>query len=368
MVVVVAPSYPYRGGIADTTDAFVTTLLKQNQEVAVVSFSILYPRLLFPGKTQFTEEQKILPYKSVRLINTINPYSWWKTAKYINHLKPKAVVFRYWTPWLALSYSVITRFITCKKIAWVDNALPHERKIADEVLLKAFLAGINEVVTMSEKVSSTLEGYTKQPVKTLFHPINNHLAEPIDKAKAVAALGLDGTFEHLLFFGLIRPYKGLDTLIKSLPALLKKRPAVRVLVVGEPYEPMERYHALAVSLNVDEKILFHDRFVPNAEISLWFSACDWVVQPYKSATQSGITPMAIHYSRPTVVTDVGGLADGITPETGLVSKANPTSLGKTLEKALANTKSFQNPKAFSVLRKEKSWHKFCQEFTNDFLS
>ncbi|MDG1823227.1 MAG: glycosyltransferase [Flavobacteriaceae bacterium] len=368
MVVVVAPSYPYRGGIADTTDAFVETLLKQNQKVVVVSFSVLYPKLLFPGKTQFSEEHKTLSYKSVRLINTLNPYSWWKTAKYINLLNPNTVVFRYWSPWLALSYGTIARLLKSKKIAWIDNALPHERKLGDKILLKFFLDKINVIASMSEKVSSTLKVYTKKPIKTLFHPINNRLPDPIDKATAVTTLGLDSKIKHLLFFGIIRPYKGLDILIKSLPTLLKKRPNTQVLVVGEPYESMKHYRALAVSLNVSDYILFHDSFVPNTEIPLWFSACDWVIQPYKSATQSGITPMAIHYSKPTIVTDVGGLAEGITAETGLVSKADPESFGKTLIKALEKSEAFQNPKAFSKLKKEKSWHAFCQEFISDFLS
>lgn len=367
MVVVVGPVSPYRGGIADTNNAFVQTLIEQGEEVIIFSFSLLYPSLLFPGKSQFLDSDITPNFTSYREINTLNPLSWWNVANRINALKPKAVVFRYWTPWLALCYRTIASRIQSKKIAWIDNALPHERKISDKALLGSFLEGIDEVFCMSKSVAKTVKKHTSKPIHTFFHPINNSLPNPMEKAEAIEALGLDDTLEYILFFGLIRPYKGLDLLIKSLPQLRKSRPRVRVLVVGEPYESLQKYRQLVSTLGVADMLFFHDRFVPTNEITLWFSACDWVVQPYTSATQSGITPMAVHFSKPTVVTNVGGLASGITPQTGLVSEPNPTALANTLAQALSETKTFTTSESFEVLKEEKSWHRFCKLFSNTII-
>lgn len=367
MVVLVGPVSPFRGGIADTNNSFVNTLVSQGEEMVIFSFSVLYPKALFPGKTQYSSEATNPNFTSHRVINMLNPLTWWKTARQIKKLQPSLVVFRYWTPWLALCYRTIASQLTCKKIAWVDNALPHERKLADTVLLGAFLEGIDEILCMSEKVSDALKEQTQKPIHTYFHPINIQLPEPMKKAKALEVLGLEDTLEYVLFFGLIRPYKGLDILIKSLPQLRQKRPRVRVLVVGEPYEPLRKYRELASTLKVDDMLLFHDRFVPTTDVSMWFSACDWVVQPYISATQSGITPMAIHFAKPTVVTDVGGLAESINSKTGIVSKPNPTALSQSIINALENTESYSDNKAFESLREQKSWHRFCKLFSVTFI-
>lgn len=366
MVVLVGPVSPFRGGIADTNKSFVQTLVAQGDDVVVFSFSLLYPKALFPGKTQFSDSATKLDVTSYREINMLNPLTWWKTAKHIKKLQPSLVVFRYWTPWLALCYRTIASQLKCKKIAWVDNALPHERKLADTVLLGTFLEGIDEILCMSEKVSDALKEQTTKPIHTYFHPINIQLPEPIKKAEALVALGLEDTFEYILFFGLIRPYKGLDILIKSLPQLRKKRPRARFLIVGEPYEPLRKYRELASTLKVDDMLLFHDRFVPTNAVSMWFSACDWVIQPYVSATQSGITPMAIHFAKPTIVTNVGGLAESVNSKTGIVSEPNPTALSAAILDALENTKSYRDKKVFAALKEQKSWHRFCKLFSSTF--
>ncbi len=366
MIVVVGPVFPYRGGIADTNNAFVSALEAQGEEVVIFSFSLLYPRILFPGKTPFSDEKTPLSKPAHQTINTLHPLSWWKTAKRIKALNPRLVVFRYWTPWLALSYVVIAKCIAVKKIAWIDNAIPHERKPLDEFLLKSFLKRIDEVLCMSTAVADNLKKQTEKTIHTLFHPINTQLPKPLSKEKALQDLGLSNSHKYLLFFGLIRPYKGLDILIKSLPQLKEKHPNVRLLVVGEPYEPLSTYRTLAARLKVDDMVLFHDRFVSNKAIALWFSACDWVVQPYKSATQSGITPMAIHFSKPSIVTQVGGLAESITVNTGLVSAPNPTALSETIATALLQQKTFSDPAAFEVLRESKSWQYFCTLFSELF--
>jgi glycosyltransferase involved in cell wall biosynthesis len=190
---------------------------------------------------------------------------------------------------------------------------------------------------------------------------------PISQEVAKEKLALDPSLEYLLFFGLIRPYKGLDLLIKSLPQLRHNEPNARLLVVGEPYEPMRKYRELVASLKVDDMVFFHDLFVPTEQIPLWFGACDWVVQPYKSATQSGITPMAIHYTKPCIVTNVGSLSDGISKKTGLVCEPNPTALSQVITKGLTKNKLFSDTKAYESLQEKRSWTAFCKDFINTFI-
>ena len=367
MVVLVAPIHPFRGGIADTTTAFAHSLIQQGEEICVVSFSTLYPKLLFPGKTQYASVQKKLDFTTINIINTLNPFSWLRTAKRIKAQNPTLVVFRYWTPWLAMCYAVIAKNINVKKIAWVDNALPHERKTADKFLLNTFLGSIDEILCMSTSVATELKKHTQKNIITSFHPVSIDLPPPISQEVAKEKLALDSNLEYLLFFGLIRPYKGLDLLIKSLAKLRDSKPNTRLMVVGESYEPMRKYRELAASLNVDDLVFFHDRFVPTAQIQLWFGACDWVVQPYKSATQSGITPMAIHYNKPCIVTNVGSLSDGISKKTGLVCEPNPNALSQTIVKALTENKQFNDIKAYKTLQEKRSWTAFCKEFINTFI-
>ena len=367
MIVVISPSHPFRGGIADTTDTFVTTLLKKGEKVTVISFSLLYPTFLFPGKTPYSSEEKESSVAASASINMLNPLSWIRTAKRINALMPTLVVFRYWTPWLALCYATMARQLSVKKIAWVDNALPHERKNADKTLLQLFLNKMDEVLCMSAHVAAELKKHTNLKVNTTFHPIHNNLPKPIKKAVAISELGLDDKKQYLLFFGLIRPYKGLDILIKALPKILEKHANVCLLVVGEPYEPLAKYRTLAASLNVSEAVFFHDRFVATKHIPLWFGACDWVVQPYKSATQSGITPMAIHYAKPSVVTNVGSLADGIEKNIGLIAHPNPDSLAVTICKGLAEKNKFTDAATFKKMQQKRSWNTFCEGFMNTYL-
>ena len=367
MIVLVAPVHPLRGGIADTTAAFALSLIQQGEKICVVSFSTLYPKIVFPGKTQYALEKKQLDFTTINTINTLNPLSWLRTAKCIISLKPKLVVFRYWTPWLALCYTTIARKIKTKKIAWVDNALPHERKTADKLLLNTFLERVDEVLCMSQSVSKELKKHTQKNITTSFHPVDMNLPTPITQEVAKEKLALNSSLEYLLFFGLIRPYKGLDLLIKSLPQLRHNKPNARLLIVGEPYEPLRKYRELVASLKVDDMVFFHNRFVPTDQIPLWFGACDWVVQPYKSATQSGITPMAIYYAKPSVVTHVGSLSDGITAKTGLVCEPNTNSLYKTITKALTEKKQFSDIKAYKSLQEKKSWTAFCKDFIDTFI-
>ena len=189
MVVLVAPVHPLRGGIADTTAAFAQSLIQQGEEICVVSFSTLYPKIVFPGKTQYAAEKKELDFTTINTINTLNPLSWLRTAKRIQSLKPKLVVFRYWTPWLAMCYAAIAKNINAKKIGWVDNAFPHERKTADKLLLNTFLGRVDEVLCMSQSVSKELKKHTQKNITTSFHPVDTNLPTSITQEGCQRKIG-----------------------------------------------------------------------------------------------------------------------------------------------------------------------------------
>ena len=358
MIVIVGPAYPYRGGIADTNEALAQALIKIGNQVRIVSFEVLYPQFLFPGKTQFSNGTPPDELQIDRKLHSLHPLSWYRTAQHIKSLNPKWVLFRYWTPFLGPCLKGVARSlgVDVKKLVLVDNVKAHEAKWFDTFFLSQFLKEIDGIVCLSELVKNQLDRQSHKPKLTNLHPINQNLPKPIDQKTARQALGLNTEGPVLLFFGLIRKYKGVDLLLESIPTLKKYHPQIKVLIVGEPYISLKPLLNRCHELGITDQVSFHPHFVPNAEVSTWFGACDWVVQPYKSASQSGITPMAMHFERPTLVTQVGGLAEGL--EKPFAHIVEPTS--KAITTGLLSCLSWKKPnsKAFLELKKTRTWSGF----------
>lgn len=358
MIVIVGPAYPYRGGIADTNEALAQALMDMGKEVHMVSFEVLYPQFLFPGKTQFVNGPRPGALSIERRLHSLNPVSWYKTSQYIKSLKPEWVLFRYWTPFLAPCFGTVTRALGkgIKKLTLVDNARGHESTWFDSGVMSLFLKEVDGVVCLSDQVKNQLNKQVQKPGIVCPHPINPKLPKPIDQKTARQALGLDPEAPVLLFFGLIRKYKGVDLLLESIPSLKKQHPHIKVLVVGEPYIPIKPLLKRCHELDITDQVSFHPHFVPNNELPTWFGACDWVVQPYRTASQSGISPMAMHFERPTLVTQVGGLAEGL--EKPFAHIVEPTS--KAITTGLLSCLSWKKPnsKAFLELKKTRTWSGF----------
>jgi glycosyltransferase involved in cell wall biosynthesis len=359
MIVIIGPAHPYRGGIADTNESLAQALIEQGQDVEIFSFSRLYPSRLFPGKTQFSSKEKPEDIDIVRCIDSIGPNSWRKTAKAINKMAPSIVIFRYWSPFLGPCLGTIARFIKTKCVTIVDNAISHEPKFGESFFLRYMLAAQDGVISLSHHTSKQLNFIKSKPCLTHPHPINKGLAPMIEKEKARSILGLDNNAPVVLFFGLIRKYKGVGLLIEAISQLKNQIPDLRVLIVGEPYIPISPYLKKTKEIGLEEIISFHTSYVEDKDVGVWFSACDCVVQPYQAASQSGITPMALYYQRPMVVTDVGGLSEGLDMPVAKIVSPYARSIAAGLETILKADPPSR--KDFAAHRDQRSWRNFSQK-------
>lgn len=337
-IVVIGPYFPYRGGISDTNQELCETLNKLGHNVNVISFKLLYPSLLFPGRTQFYKENSKQDIKSKRLINSINPFNWINNSRVINDLNPELVISTYWTPFLAPCLSFINNTINKNilKIGIVHNAYPHEKNIFQKKLFKIYLKSINKIITLSKNINNQINEISKSKKKiVLFHPIPKKFGKPIKKQIAKKKIGLKKDYNYLLFFGLIRKYKGLDILIESMSEIIKKRNDVKLLIVGENYESIIKYKKLIKKNNLENCISFINHFISEQEIKYWFCSSELVIQPYKKASQSGITPLSFQFETPTVCTNISGLSEYIIDnKDGFLSNPNSNDLAKKILMAL----------------------------------
>ncbi len=312
--------YPYRGGIAQF-NASLFRALENLAEVKAFNFSLQYPSLFFPGSSQYVAtSDKADKIPSTRSLNSINPISYYNTAKEINRFSPDLLLTAYWLPFLAPAQGSVCKLLKKKtlNIALINNITPHEKKLSDYQLNKFFLEQQHGYVVMGNAIKNELLQYVSHAQYLQHpHPIYAHFGTKIDKQAARFQLKIDNDKKTLLFFGLIRPYKGLDLLIE---AFSKLDDSYQLVIAGESYEDFNKYQQLIDVSPNRERIHIFDRYIPDGEVPLFFSAADLCVLPYKSATQSGVVAAAFHFDLPVVVTDKGNLKDIIEPYgTGLVS-------------------------------------------------
>jgi glycosyltransferase involved in cell wall biosynthesis len=320
-IVIIGPAHPLRGGIADFNHALANELQQQGHTVDIVSFSLQYPNFLFPGKTQYTDALSPKNLTIYTKINSISPLNWIKTARWIaKELNPELVVTRFWIPFLAPALGTVLKILRKKTkahcIGLCDNIIPHEKRFFDTVLTRYFLNQCDSFVVMSKQVMQDLRTFTDKPAICTPHPIYNIYQPRMDKSEARKLLKLPEQEKILLFFGFIRKYKGLDILLEALPNIKNE---VKVLLAGEFYGNEEYYLKKIEQLGLKDKIYLHTHFIPENKVHLYFSACDVVVQPYLSATQSGVSQAAYFFGKNMIVTDVGGLSEIVEHgKTGLV--------------------------------------------------
>jgi len=366
-IVVIGPYFPYRGGISDTNQELCETLYKLGHSVNVISFKLLYPSILFPGVTQFYKDESKQKIKSKRLINSINPFNWINTAKIINDLNPELVISTYWTPFLAPCLSFINNAINKNilKIGIIHNAYPHEKNIFQKKLFKIYLDSINKSVALSKNINNEINDISNSNKKiVLFHPIPKKFGDPIEKQIAKEKIGLKKDYNYLLFFGLIRKYKGLDILIESMCEIIKKRNNVKLLIVGENYESIKKYKELIKKNNLENNISFINHFISEQEIKYWFCSCELVIQPYKKASQSGITALSFQFETPTVCTNISGLSEFIIDNNnGFLSNPNSIDLGKKILMAL-NSDLTLIKKEIRNKKEKLTWNNFVSNLLN----
>lgn len=335
-IVLLGPLYPYRGGIAHFLGEMHRGLDARGHRTTAITFSRQFPALLFPGKTQFetTEPTHQLPVK--RLLDTINPISWLSTARFIGREKPDAVIFHYWMPFFSPAFGVIARRLKrrgIQSIAVVHNAIPHERRPGDYVLGRYFLSACSRLLVMSDAVERDLATLKiAVPQIRVEHPTYEVFGKGLTVREARLKLGLNPMAPTALFFGFIRRYKGLMNLLACLPRVMQAIPGFQLVVAGECYEDDAAYRDFVKTNALENAVLWHLKYIPSDEVKVYFSAADVVVQPYVSATQSGVAQIAYHFDRPLIVTDVGGLAEFVPDgKAGLVVPPNNNeALGNAL--------------------------------------
>ena len=358
---VFSAAYPYRGGISDSTHSLCNELIKLGVNTEVWTFSLLYPSFLFPGKSQFSNESYVQNFKITRLINTVNPFNWIKVSKMANKVMPDSIILRYWSPILVFPYFFIVLLLNkrIKIIGLIDNWDNHEKVPFEKLLRKFFLNTCEKFITMSDNVGRQVEKSTDKKVLSLFHPINLNLPKPMDKKIAKVNLGLSDK-TYICFVGLIRKYKGLETLIRSMKFI--SRDDIKLIIAGEFYEPVDRYLSLISDLDLNDKIIIDNKFLDSKMIRDYICASDLIIQPYIKASQSGITPLCYFYETPSVVSNIEGLKEVILRDkSGAIFKKTAENLSYVILKALDEEKLNIYRKNIKKSKIKYSWLSFVEE-------
>jgi len=338
-VVILGSAYPLRGGgIATYNERLARAFSDHGDDIHIQTFKLQYPGIFFPGKTQYSEE---LPPEGLDIkvtVNSINPFNWIKVGRALKKLQPDLVIVRYWIPFMAPCLGSISRIIKSNKhtriIAIADNIIPHERKVSDRLLTGYFVKSVHAFITMSGSVMKDLEFFDKEkPKKYCPHPLYDNFGDIIPKKEAKRMLNLDESGNYILFFGFIRDYKGLDILLKAFADKRLKDYSLKLLVAGEFYTDPEPYNQIIKQHGLTDSVIMLNDFIPNVDVGKYFCASDLVVQPYKEATQSGVTQVAYHFNKPMITTDVGGLAE-IVPDgkVGYVVSPQPDRVADAIYK------------------------------------
>lgn len=337
---------------------------REGDEVHLITFTLQYPSFLFPGKTQYSNERASFSFRIERLLSSVNPLSWHRTARRIRELKPDILIIKYWLPFMAPCFGTVARSVRksgVKVIAIADNIMPHEKRFFDRTLTGYFVRNVDGWVTMSRSVLSDIDLFDKNVPKVLTpHPLFDNFGEKMDKKEAQLSLGLKEDETNLLFFGLVREYKGLDILLKALKSPLIKDQKLHLTVAGEFYDDYSKYEKMVSDTELGERVSMRNRFIDDKDVKRYFCAADLVVLPYKSATQSGVTQIAFHFSKPMLVTRVGGLAEIVREgKSGYVCEPNAESIAECIEDFCRNRRDFSE-----TLEEEKrrfSWSVMCAE-------
>lgn len=365
-ITILGPAHPYRGGLASIMEIMARTFQGRGNEVDIKTFTLQYPSLLFPGKSQTVATPPPGDLRICRCVNTVNPLNWIAVGRRICRERPDFVLMKYWTPFMAPCFGTIARIARgnghTKVLCQIDNVEPHEHHLTDKPFNRYFLHAVDGFVYMSEQVHRELETYSKVPALFSPHPLFENFGERVARTEACVRLGLDPAVSYVLFFGLIRDYKGLDLLLGAWAELHRagRTEGRKLIVAGEFYTPKERYLRQIADNGLQDEVILHDRFIPDEQVKYYFSAADFVVQPYKTATQSGVTQIAYQFCVPMVVTNVGGLAE-IVPDgrVGYVCAPTVHGVAEAVEKMYAGD-AIERFRLNSIEeRKRFSWEEMC---------
>ena len=360
-IVILGTAWPYRGGLAVYNERLAREFATEGNDVTIYTFTLQYPSFLFPGKTQYSTEPAPSDLKIVRSLNSINPLSWGKTGRAIRALQPDILIIKFWLPFMAPCLGRVARIVKrggkTKVVSILDNIIPHEHRPGDRLFGRYFTRSVDGFVAMSDSVLEDLNQFdTVKPRVFCRHPLYDNFGAKASREDALKFLGLDPKQRYMLFVGLIRDYKGLDLLLKAYSDSRFRKMNVKLIVAGEFYSGSEKYFEMEKELGLEGMIVWKSDFVPDSEVRYCFGAADIIVQPYKSATQSGVTQIAYHFEKPMLVTNVGGLAE-IVPDgkVGYVVEPDSAQIADALVDFFENSRQEQFTEGILSEKKQYAW-------------
>ena len=366
-IVLLGTTWPFRsGGISTFNERLARALISEGYEVIIYTFSLQYPNFLFPGKSQYSD----LPAPQdldIRIrVNSVNPFNWISVGREIRRLAPDMLIMRFWIPLMAPALGTIARIVRKNKhtkvISLADNIVPHEKRIGDKMMTGYFVRSIDGFITLSHKVLDDLKKMSPfVPVLFTPHPLYDNFGETVSREEALKNLNLDPNFRYLLFFGFIRDYKGLDWLLTAFADPALRKFPVKLLVAGEYYTTSQKYEQIIREHYLEEHVIMHTNFIDDKMVPSYFCASDLVVQPYKSATQSGVTQIAYHFEKPILVTNVGGLGE-IVPngKVGYAVEPNPDAIAIALLDFLERIHNEDFIDNIKIEKRRFSWEKMVE--------
>ncbi len=366
-IIILGSAHPLRGGLASYNERLAREFIRQGHSVQIYTFSLQYPEFLFPGTSQYSDAPAPDDLYIHVKVNSINPFNWYKVGKEIAKLNADLMLVKFWLPFMGPCLGKISRIVKkngkTKVISILDNIIPHEKRIGDFVLAKYFVNSVDGFIAMSESVLTDLNKFDSNKPKLFSpHPLFDNFGAAITKTEAYEKLGLAINEEYILFFGFIRDYKGLDLLLLAMADERVRNLNMKLIVAGEFYTDSKPYADMIQQLGIRDKLILKTDFIPDNEVRNYFCAADMVVQPYKHATQSGVTQICYHFDRPMLVTNVGGLPE-IVPngKVGYVVEPNPTAIADALVDFYSNHREFVMRDNIKIEKKKYAWSEMLKK-------
>lgn len=369
-IILLGTAHPFRGGLASYNERLAREFQSEGHQVEIYTFTLQYPNFLFPGKSQFSEEPAPSDLTIKRKVNSINPFNWLRIGNELKALKPDLLIFKFWLPFMGPCFGTIARRVRRNKhtkiITILDNVIPHESRFGDKLFTRYFLKPIDGFISMSQSVANDLEKFdTVKPRDFNPHPLFDNFGAHLEKSEAKKLLNLDVSKHYILFFGIIRDYKGLDLLLHAFADLPSRKKNVKLLVAGEYYSNEEKYQQLIRDLQLENDVIVVNEFIKDSEVGRYFCAADIIAQPYKHATQSGVTQIGYHFERPMLVTNVGGLPEMIPDgKVGYVVAPESEAIQAALEDFFTQNKELTFQKHIQEEKKKYVWSALTSKILN----
>ncbi len=365
-IIIIGTAFPFRGGIASFNERLAEEFIAMGHEVVIFTFTLQYPNFLFPGKTQYSDDPKPTHLKIVPILNSVNPFNWIISGLKIRKEKADIIISKFWIPFMGPSLGTVIRLAKTKNtkaISIIDNIIPHEKRIGDKILSGYFVGAIDRFIVMSLSVKEDMKSFTStKPIIYKPHPIYDNYGDILTSDQAREYLKLDKSGKYVMFFGFIRDYKGLDLLLEAMADKKVGDAGIKCIVAGEYYGNKEKYDKIIQELGIKDRLVLRTDFISNEEVRYYFCAADLVVQPYITATQSGISQIAYHFEKPMIVTDVGGLPEIVEHgKAGYVVKPKSEEISKSILDFFEGNKISNFEEAVKRKKKEFSWRNFVQK-------